>query len=188
MTNANHIASRIAAVLFALSPASGALAEEVAPAVFAPMIAAAEEPNLSARPLRVTEIVAQLSQDNDSRPATQGDLRVVKSDISTVKTDLLAVKTDLGAVKTDLGAVKTDLRMVQEDLRQVQKDVHVLQGDVRQIEERMARMEVQMDHMRAEMREDFRWIIATIIALLGLPQLPNWINRLRGNGKAPVAS
>ena len=181
MTNANHIASRIAAVLFALSPASGALAEEVAPAVFAPMIAAAEEPNLSARPLRVTEIVAQLSQDNDSRPATQGDLRVVKSDISTVK-------TDLGAVKTDLGAVKTDLRMVQEDLRQVQKDVHVLQGDVRRIEERMARMEVQMDHMRAEMREDFRWIIATIIALLGLPQLPNWINRLRGNGKIPAAS
>ena len=163
MMKMKHAVSRIVAMLFvALPVAVGAMAEGVAlvaPAESASMIAApGENSDLSIHPVRVSQAGAATQPSPDEYSRP---------------------------------ATQSDIRTVQDDIRTVE-------GDLRRVDERIGRLETQMDQMRAEMRaemreirqamrEDFRWLLAAIIALLGLPQLPNWVNRLRRNGKEPAA-
>ena len=69
-------------------------------------------------------------------------------------------------------------------------------GDIRQFEsrmdERMTRLENRMDDrmrdLEGRMTQMFTALLAVMIALYGLPQLPSWWGRLRAGGKNAVAS
>ena len=151
MMKTNHIAFRLAAVLFALSPVSGAMAQDgVAPAESAPMI------------------VAQLSQGgDDSRPATQGDIRRMGERIGKLEGRISGLEGRMGRLEERISG---------------------LEDRMGKLEEHMSQMRADMREIRGAMRENFRWLLAAIIALLGLPHFPGWVNRLRGNGKASAAS
>ena len=151
MMKTNHIAFRLAAVLFALSPVSGAMAQDgVAPAESAPMV------------------VAQLSQGgDDSRPATQGDIRSMGERIGKLEGRISGLEGRMGRLEERISG---------------------LEDRMGKLEEHMSQMRADMREIRGAMRENFRWLLAAIIALLGLPHFPGWVNRLRGNGKASAAS
>ena len=69
-------------------------------------------------------------------------------------------------------------------------------GDLRHFEsrmdERMTRLENRMDgrmrDLEGRMTQMFTALLAVMIALYGLPQLPSWWGRLRAGGKNAVAS
>ena len=158
MMKTSHIAFRLAAILFALSPVSGAMAQDgVAPAESAPMV------------------VAQLSQGgDDSRPATQGDIRHMGERIGKLEGRISGLEGRMGELEGRMG--------------RLEERISGLEDRMGKLEEHMGQMRADMREIRGAMRENFRWLLAAIIALLGLPHFPGWVNRLRGNGKAPTAS
>ena len=165
MMKTSHIAFRLAAILFALSPVSGAMAQDgVAPAESAPMV------------------VAQLSQGgDDSRPATQGDIRSMGERIGGLEGRISGLEDRMGKLEGRISGLEGRMGRLEER-------ISGLEDRMGKLEEHMGQMRADMREIRGAMRENFRWLLAAIIALLGLPHFPGWVNRLRGNGKASAAS
>ena len=65
-------------------------------------------------------------------------------------------------------------------------------GDLRHMESRtdaqISGVRAEMRALREDMNEQFYTLLAVMVALFGLPQLPGWLRQLRENGKPAVAA
>ena len=106
------------------------------------------------------------AQNDDSRPATLGDLRRLED----------SLRAEMAA---DRDSTKQDIRHLEESLRtEIAANREAAKQDSRHLENSL-RAEL------SEIRETIRWLILAMIAVIGLPQLSAWWERRR-NGKTPA--
>ena len=81
------------------------------------------------------------------------------------------------------------------DFRRLRDEVKVVRDNVIRLDERMDAQERELRYLREEMsairdmmHSNFQWLMAAIIAVLGLPQFLSWLGRMRGNGRSVAAS
>ena len=81
------------------------------------------------------------------------------------------------------------------DFRRLRDEVKVVRDNVIRLDERMDAQERELRYLREEMsairdmmHSNFQWLMAAIIAVLGLPQFLSWLGRMRGSGRSVAAS
>ena len=121
-------------------------------------------PALAAEAMEAAPRVAQVAAENPSAPAESlGDNRQ-------------ATLGDINRLDAKIEQQGRELRAAMDDNRQATL------GDINRLD---AKIEQQGRELRAAMDSHFRWTLALIVALLGLPQLPGWIRAFRGAPSAP---
>ena len=110
------------------------------------------------------------AQNDDSRPATLGDLRRLED----------SLRAEMAA---DREAVKRDFRHLEDSLRAEFRTE--MAADRKSAKEDSRHLENSLRAELSETRETIRWLILAMLAVIGLPQLSAWWERRR-NGKTPA--
>ena len=101
---------------------------------------------------------------DDDRQATLGDIRESEARINA-RIDGLEVR---------MGRMEMRMTRMEARLDGQERELRELREDLRQI--------------RDMMQTHFQWLMAAIIAVLGLPQFFGWMTRMRASGKSAAAA
>ena len=104
--------------------------------------------------------------DDDSDPATKGDLRRLQG--------------DFGRLQAEVGGLRNEVGMVRDNVIRLDERMDAQEKELRHLRE-------EMSAIRDMMHSNFQWLIAAIIAVLGLPQFLSWLGRMRGSGRSVAA-
>ncbi len=117
-----------------------------------------------------------MTGQNENRPATQNDVRLLKHDVLLVKNDVLLVKNDVLLVKNDVLAVRSELRDSVTGLRKelhdsaadLRKELHDSAADLRaELHDSAAGLRSEFRESTAELRNDNRKVMLAIAQVVG---------------------
>ena len=126
---------------------------------------AEESPPAGSPVVAQTQAPAQApARSGDDRQATLGDIRESEARINA-RIDGLEVR---------MGRMEMRMTRMEARLDGQERELRELREDLRQI--------------RDMMQTHFQWLMAAIIAVLGLPQFFGWMTRMRASGKSAAAA
>ena len=110
------------------------------------------------------------AQSGDNRAATQGDINRLQGGID--------------GLQGDINLLQGDINRLEVDIKRLDGDIKRLDGRIERLSDKVDKTATQDDFKRLsdKVDENFKWTIAAILAVLGLPQMVGLLREWR-NGR-----